>query len=176
MQKLSMIESATNMMDFGIFMEVIKHAVKNRMEMRPEKFIKHLIFGKGYRELSPVQLSDEINKQKTPPLIIDLRGKDKFKKGHIHGSVLHSFDDFLRQILIDDGYRAHRNRSVVLVCDTGQKSKVAASVLADEGFLKVFSLNRGMRRWNRWQKLMSLCRQNREKRFHICSLIANREK
>ncbi|MBC8180423.1 rhodanese-like domain-containing protein, partial [candidate division KSB1 bacterium] len=142
-----------------------------RFDMGPKEFIKHLMFGKGYDELTPPQLSQKLGLPGKEPLIIDLRDKHKFKLGHISGAVLHPFDDFLRNVLIDGGYLAYKDKPVVLVCDTGHQSRVAASVLADEEFLKVSSLKRGMRRWNRWEKLVSNCTRSKNKWFHICNYI-----
>jgi rhodanese-related sulfurtransferase len=169
MERLVMIESAYNAMDIGIFKDVIQNSLKTRFEMGPKEFLKHLMFGKGYGELTPPQLRLKLESPEKKPLIIDLRDKHKFRKGHIGGAVLHPFDDLLRQILMDDGYRGYKESPIVLVCDTGHQSRVAASVMADEGFLKVSSLKRGMRRWNRWEKLASNCRQSRSKGFHICN-------
>ena len=42
---------------------------------------------------------------------------------------------------------------MVLVCDTGQLSKVAAAIMAEDGFTQVYSIKGGMRRWNRWMTL-----------------------
>jgi rhodanese-related sulfurtransferase len=173
MHKLSMIESVYNLLDMGIFLEIAKRARKTRIEMDPKNFLKHLILGKGYKEYTPLQLSNVLKKKGDAPLIVDLRDKDTFKKSHIPEAVQHPFDFFLRDVLINDGYAAYKNRPIVLVCDTGQKSKVAASILSDEGFSNVFSLNRGMRRWTRWQKVLSNCRLNRDKPFHICKLLAD---
>ncbi len=173
MQRLALIESVCNRMDIGVFMEILKHAGKVRIKMAPGIFMKHLLFGKGYNELTPPQLSQKLNHPKTAPLIVDLREKHKFRKGHIKGAVLHLFDEFLGEILMDDGYAGYKNRLVVLVCDTGQKSRVAASILSDEGFTRVVSLNRGMRRWNRWETLLSRCGQKRgeNKKFYICNFL-----
>ncbi len=169
MKKLALIESIYNILDSGIYMEMARHAKKTRVEMGPKAFMKHLLFGRGYNELIPPQLTQKLKARKTTPLIVDLREKEKFKKGHIKGAVLHPFDDFLREIIVDEGYREFQNRAVVLLCDTGQKSRVAASILSDEGFLKVSSLKRGMRRWNRWEALLFRCRRKQNSPFHICS-------
>jgi len=67
---------------------------------------------------------------------------------------LHPFDDFLKSVLMDRDYREFKQRKLVLVCDTGHQSRVAASILAEEGFAKAYSLNRGMRRWSKWQNLL----------------------
>jgi rhodanese-related sulfurtransferase len=173
MQRLALVESVWNRLDIGIYMEIWKHARKVRINMAPGIFMKHLFFGKGYHELTPPRLSRKLNHPETAPLIVDLREKHKFRKGHIKGAVLHLFDDFLGEVLMDDGYADYKDRLVVLVCDTGQKSRVAASILSDEGFTRVVSLNRGMRRWSRWEWLLSRCgqEQGRVKKFHICNFL-----
>ena len=173
MEKLRVVESIYNLLDTGIYMEIARHAKKARFEMGLKSFLKHLLFGRGFNEITPPELTQKLNTQKAPPLVVDLREKERFKKCHIKGAILHSFDDFLRQIVVDDGYMELKNRAIVLVCDTGQKSRVAASVLSDEGFLKVSSLKRGMRRWNRWEKLLSRCRQKKDNKFHICRVLLN---
>ncbi len=171
MGRLRIIESIYNFLDVGIYLEIAEHAKKVRFEMGVSAFLNHLFFGKGYKEISPFQLGEKLATQENEPLIVDLREHDRFKKGHICSAILHPFDDFLREIIVEEGYGDYKNRSIILVCDTGQKSRVAASILSDEGFLKVFSLNRGMRRWNRWQKLLSHCGQKQNNKFHICSII-----
>jgi rhodanese-related sulfurtransferase len=171
MKRLVILESIYNALDTGIFIDMVQNSLKTRFDMGFTEFMKHLIFGKGYDELTPPQLTQNLEGLGKKPLIIDLRDKHKFKMGHIRGAVLHSFDDFLRDVLIDHMYLAYKDNPIVLVCDTGHQSRVAASVLADEKFLKVSSLKRGMRRWNRWEKLVSNCLQSKMKRFHICNYI-----
>jgi rhodanese-related sulfurtransferase len=173
MERLVVIESINNAMDMGIFREVIQNSLKTRFEMGPKEFLKHLMFGIGYDELTPPQLSRKLENPEQKPLIIDLRDNYKFKEGHISGAVLHPFEDLLRDVLMDDRYLAYKNSPIVLVCDTGHQSRVAASVLTDEGFLKISSLKRGMRRWNRWKKLVSNCRQSKNKSFYICHYFFN---
>ena len=176
MERLVMIESIYNAMDMGIFREVVQNSLKTHFEMGHKEFLQHLIFGKGYDELTPPQLSLKLESPEKKPLIIDLRDKHKFREGHIGNAILHPFDDFLRDVLMDNGYLAYKDSPVVLVCDTGHQNRVAASVMADQGFLKISSLKRGMRRWDRWEKLVLNCRKSKNNRFDICNYIFNIKK
>lgn len=144
--------------------ESLKNSVKMKMEMGFKEFFDHLIFGKGYFELTPPQLSAQMALQ-PDLLIVDLRDVRKYDQSHIEGAVSHPFDDFLQRVLMGTEYRAVKSRELVLVCDTGHQSRVAASILAEEGYAKVFSLKRGMRRWRRWQELV---RSHTENQGMIC--------
>ena len=66
--------------------------------------------------------------------------------------------------MLDQKYADYMDKEMVLVCDTGHKSRVAGTILAEEGFKKIDSLSRGMRRWNRWQKLLTQCNSENTKR------------
>ncbi len=153
MNRLAMIESAQNFFDYGVFIETLKNSVKAKMEMGLKDFIRHLLFGKGYFELTPAELSEQM--ALNPGFqIVDLREEGKYKKDHIERAVSHPFDDFLKSVLVDGEYNKFKQKKLVLVCDTGHKSRVAAAILAEEGFESVFSLNRGVHRWNKWQNLL----------------------
>ncbi len=171
MKRIEWIESIYNMMDAGVFMQTFQNALKKKIEMNPLSFIKRLILGEGYQSVTPPQLTRELSIPNKNVLVIDLRDKRDFIKGHIDGAVWHPFDDFLGDIVMNNGYADCRQKPIVLVCDTGLKSKVAASVLADEGFSGVLSLKRGMRRWNRWEALLHFCKNSQDKSFFICRYV-----
>ncbi len=170
MNRLAMIESTQNFFDYGVFIETLKNSLKVKMEMGLKDFIYHLFLGKGYFELTPAKLSEEM--ELNPDLlIVDLREEEKYKKDHIEGAVLHPFDDFLKSVLVDGEYNEFKKKKLVLVCDTGHKSRVAASILAEEGFENAFSLTRGMHRWNKWQNLLLIHERAQSRRFHLCKLV-----
>ncbi len=169
--RLALIESIYNFFDVGVVIESFKNSLKVKMEMGVKDFLKHLLFGKGYNEMTPPQLTRKMETFKNNIRIVDLRDKNKFKIRHIKGAILHEFDDFLKDVLVDGKYHELKARPLILVCDTGHQSRVASSILAGEGFLRVYSLNRGMRRWNKWQKLLFKHMVSQNKKFHICKLI-----
>ena len=167
MHLLAIIESIRNVFDCGIVIETLKNSLNTEMEMGLKDFIRHLLFGKDYAELTPPKLSEKMELHQEL-LIVDLRDERKYKQNHIKGAVSHSFDDFLKSILIDGEYSEFKPKDVVLVCDTGHQSRVAASILSEEGFVHAASLNRGMRRWNRWQTLLRNQEVFQQKKLHCC--------
>jgi len=101
--RLAIIESIYNFFDIGVVMESFKNSLKVKMEMGAKDFLKHLFWGKGYNELTPTQLTRESEALKNNIHIVDLRDKNKFRKGHIEGAILHGFDDFLKDVFFEQG-------------------------------------------------------------------------
>ena len=161
MKTLAIIESIKNIFDVGVIIESLNNARKHRFEMDIVEFSKQLFWGKGYYNITPPQLSEKMEKSGNDVLVIDLREKEQFEKGSIETAISNPFDAFLKSVLVDQKYADYLDKEIVLVCDTGHMSRVAGAILAQEGFKKVYSLSRGMRRWNRWQKILTQC--NRQK-------------
>jgi rhodanese-related sulfurtransferase len=157
MKIIKVIESLMNFFDIGIIIESIQNSIKHKFELDFVEIFKYLLWGKGYYQLTPPQLTEKLKNKELNSLIIDLREKEQYEKNHIEGSISIPFDDFFRSVFIEQKYSAYIEKDIVLVCDTGHMSRVAGSVLAEEGFKKVYSLKRGMRRWRRWQNLVKFC-------------------
>ncbi len=157
MNTLKLIESIISFFDVGAVLESLKHYREQGLEMDLGEFMKILLLGKGYKELTPAQLSEKINSSHSDLVIIDLRETEKFQKDGISRAISDPFDDLLRGVLLDQKYTDDLDKEIMLICDTGQKSRVAGSILADEKFKHIYSIKGGMRRWNRWQRLVSGC-------------------
>ena len=138
--------------------ESIKNSRKQSFEMDFREFIKHLLLGRGYANITPPQLSEKIKEGENKISIIDLRESEKFETSHIQNALSSGFDHFLKEVLIDGKYMDDLDREMILVCDTGHMSRVAGAILAEEGFRRIYSLKGGMRRWNSWQGLIALYR------------------
>ena len=163
MKMLKIIESIRNFLDVGVIIESIKNARKRRFEMGMVEFLKQLFWGKGYDNITPPQLSEKAEKRGNDFLVIDLREKEQFEKGSIETAISNPFDAFLKSVLVDQKYADYLDKEIVLVCDTGHMSRVAGAILAEEGFKKTYSLSGGMRRWNRWQKILTQCNSQKYK-------------
>ena len=166
MKRIVIIERITNTFDLGYFREVFFRALKKEMEMGPKEFISKLFRARGFALLTPPNY-ETLERKSTDLLTVDLREKHQFDAGHLPGAVSHPFDDFLGAVLMEGGYRESQSSPVVLVCDTGHMSRVAAGILWEAGFKKVYSISRGMRRMNRWERIKM--RHNRSKGFR-CSV------
>ena len=147
------LESFFNAIDIGTVFEAIAHYRRRSWKVDPKEVIKYMITGKGYTNLTPPQTSRLLLESKNNVLIFDLRDTETYRKNHINGSISKPIDDFLQEIFQGIYSSVKTDSKIVLVCDTGQLSKVAAAILAEEGFAHVYSIKGGMRRWNRWMKL-----------------------
>lgn len=77
------------------------------------------------------------------PLIVDVREPDEFAGGHIPGARLLPLDDLPLRFR-----ELPRDREIVLVCRSGNRSGVAQQWLRARGFRQVRNLVGGMLRWN----------------------------
>jgi hydroxyacylglutathione hydrolase len=75
--------------------------------------------------------------------ILDVRGDDEYASGHIDGARHH----WLARITRDELPELDPGRPVTLVCQSGYRSMVAASLLQAHGFDRVRSIDGGMEAW-----------------------------
>jgi rhodanese-related sulfurtransferase len=77
--------------------------------------------------------------------ILDVRGRDEWDDGHIPGSTLATYHDFTG---IPDGIDT--SRPIAVICASGQRSAVAASLLKRYGAEDVFHVvDGGVPEWRR---------------------------
>ncbi|HCY86228.1 MAG TPA: hypothetical protein DHV36_13930 [Desulfobacteraceae bacterium] len=167
MKRLIMIEGIKNALDLGYFREVFFRALKKDMEMGPKEFIARLFRARGFSLLTPPGY-EALALESSDLIIVDLREKRQFDAGHLPGAVSHPFDDFLGDVLMAGQYRDKLSSPVVLICDTGHMSRVAASILSETGFTKLHSISRGMRRMNRWEHIKQVHRRSKNSRCPLC--------
>lgn len=77
--------------------------------------------------------------------VVDVRGKEEFKKGHIVDAL--NFP--LAEIKNNQGSMLEKFKSspIILVCNSGVTSSQAAHLLAKQGFEELFNLKGGMGEW-----------------------------
>jgi rhodanese-related sulfurtransferase len=126
--------------------------------MQMGEFFYRLLRGKGYHSVSVHELYRRLNEPRSAsgsaPLLVDLREPESYAEGLVQGAVLSPMDDFLREVVVHETYNDHRQREMILLCDTGHKSRVVASILAeDEGFSKVVNVRGGFRRYQRMLRM-----------------------
>ena len=78
-------------------------------------------------------------------LVIDVRDADAYAKGHLANAVNIPFDEFEGKISDLEGYK---EQTIVLICNTGNKSGKAAQMLVDKGFTKVYNAEDGMEEYD----------------------------
>lgn len=77
-------------------------------------------------------------------VVIDVRGAEDFRKGHI----VNARNVEIGQISADNAtLKKQKNKVLITVCDNGIVSNRAAALLRKAGFEKVFSLKGGLNAW-----------------------------
>jgi rhodanese-related sulfurtransferase len=153
MDSTIILESFLSAIDIGVVSESMNNYRKRSWQVDLGEIIKYMIIGKGYTHLTPPQTSLLLLENEDKVRTVDLRETETYEKNHINGSISRPIDDFLKEIFEGTYSSSKTDLKIVLVCDTGQLSKVAAAIMTEEGFTQVYSIKGGMRRWNRWMKL-----------------------
>lgn len=97
----------------------------------------------NYYELTSTDAISLINK--VNPIIIDVRTPSEYASGHIENSKLLPV-----QILADniDLLNDLKEEPILLYCQSGNRSTVAARILLDEGFSNIYNLRYGIGEWS----------------------------
>jgi sulfur-carrier protein adenylyltransferase/sulfurtransferase len=81
-----------------------------------------------------------------PPLLVDVREQDEWNEGHLPGAVHVPRGNLESRI---ERAAPDRSRSIVLYCQSGNRSAFAAKTLEDLGYENVVSLAGGFTDWKR---------------------------
>lgn len=103
------------------------------------------INSKQYPSLIKASLVNESKGEKN--LIVDLRDKTRYSAGHINGAVNKKFEDL--PSWFETGIKPFEFEKIILVCDDGQLSSYATSLLRLRGYGNVFAMRWGMSGWNK---------------------------
>lgn len=98
----------------------------------------------NYREINSKDAVELI--RNVAPLVLDVRTPDEYSRGHLKEAVLIPLQQLqVRWREIAD----HTNQDVLIYCATGNRSTVAAKILIDNGFKRIFNLRQGISGWER---------------------------
>lgn len=107
-------------------------------------------------EIFPWDLEEKLNCDQKP-ILVDIREPYEFDAMRIEGSL--NIPRGILETACDWGYEetnpdlvAARDREVVLMCKSGNRSALAAKVLQDMGYTAVMSLKTGLRGWNDYEQ------------------------
>ncbi|MBI1425203.1 MAG: rhodanese-like domain-containing protein [Gammaproteobacteria bacterium] len=107
------------------------------------------------KELFPWDLVDRV--QANDILVIDIREPYEYDAMHIQDSlnvprgILETACEYDFEETVPELVEA-RDKDVVLVCRSGNRSIFAAEVLQQMGYQKVYSLKTGLRGWNEFEQ------------------------
>jgi len=98
---------------------------------------------RAYEEITPQEAEQRLKQER--PLVVDVREPYEFARGHIAGSKsipLGQLGTRLKEF-------GPQDRTVIVVCQSGNRSSFAANQLASNGYKKVINLRGGMSAWQR---------------------------
>ncbi len=97
-------------------------------------------FGNPIPTISAAQAQEKI-RGKQPPLVLDVRQPYEYREGHIAGAKLIPLNELPTQTK-----KLPKNRQLIVVCRSGNRSRRASRILTGEGF-EVENLRGGMIAW-----------------------------
>jgi len=78
------------------------------------------------------------------PIILDVRTPREFARGHLKNSVLIPVQQLQSRM---DELAGFSDEPILIYCATGNRSTVAAKILIDKGFTRIFNLRHGISDW-----------------------------
>ncbi len=96
----------------------------------------------GVKTLSPSEATHYINKEEA--LVLDIRDKSDFKKGHISNAKNITNANLENRI---GELEKFKSKPIIVCCNTGQKAIAASKILHKKGFEAIYRLNGGMQAW-----------------------------
>ena len=98
----------------------------------------------NYRELTIDEAAVILRNES--PLLLDVRTRAEYGRGHIAGSVLIPVQELQLRVSELDAYK---NKDILLYCATGNRSTVASKILIDRGFTRILNMRRGIVAWSK---------------------------
>ena len=95
-------------------------------------------------EMSPREVAARLKKRDADFVLVDCRTRDEWDAGHVEGAMLVPMQEL--SIRLAD-LREHEDKSIVVMCRSGQRSCTVATVLRAEGFSSVRFMSGGILRW-----------------------------
>ena len=97
---------------------------------------------KGGTKVDPVEATRLINREGA--VVVDLRPSEEFSTGHITGSINISAEKLEQQL---NSMKHSKEAPLILVCKTGNNSKVVGGSLLRAGYSNVNLISGGMMTW-----------------------------
>lgn len=78
--------------------------------------------------------------------VIDIRTPDETKEGHLEGAL---FVDFLADDFLEEIEKLDKNKTYLIYCRSGNRTKRAGVKMKQAGFKKVFMMEGGYTAWEK---------------------------
>ena len=98
----------------------------------------------NYRAVTSSEAAELINN--IQPLILDVRTRGEYKRGHIENTVLIPLQELQSRWKEISTYK---NQDILIYCATGNRSTVASKILIDHGFKRIYNMRYGIKDWSK---------------------------
>ena len=105
------------------------------------------VFGnriRGIKEVDSIAALQLINHKNA--LVLDVREEDEYKAGHVLGAILIPLGKLKDRV---GDLEKHRDRPIVVVCRSGNRSATACVTLGKQGFTQAHNLAGGVMAWQK---------------------------
>jgi rhodanese-related sulfurtransferase len=99
---------------------------------------------RGVKEVSCAEALQLINHKEA--FILDVREPDEFKGGHLLNAKLIPLGKLRERI---GELERYREKPIVVVCRSGQRSATACALLGKDGFAQAYNLSGGVMAWQK---------------------------
>lgn len=100
--------------------------------------------GGGAKKISPLELPKLQNRESA--IVVDVCEPAAFKKGHIAQAINLPHDQIKDKIA---KLNKHKNKPIILVCQSGNRAARAASILRSNEFNQLYILEGGIAAWKK---------------------------
>jgi rhodanese-related sulfurtransferase len=97
-----------------------------------------------YQDVEAGEMSDVFAQARDQYLWVDVRTEEEYQAGHIP-HTLHIPHDQMESRYTE--LTPYRQQKILLLCRSGGRSVMAAEVLSQQGFMKLYNLKGGMLAW-----------------------------
>jgi len=111
---------------------------------RKGRIVAQELADNNYTEMRSAQAKELIDT--VHPYILDVRSAREFARGHIEGANLLPIREFQYRV---NELAPHKEEPIFIYCRSGNRSTVAAKILLDQGFERVYNLRYGIIEWAR---------------------------
>ncbi len=95
-------------------------------------------------DFAAISAQDAIRLMNGGALVLDLRAAEQFAAGHIGGARRMDSHEILKA---GETLKKHKDKPLIVYCETGSLAGAAARTLAAQGFTKALNLRGGLAAW-----------------------------
>lgn len=98
----------------------------------------------SYTNVEARELSQASEEKRNQYVWVDVRTEKEYQEGHIPNTILIPHDQMEQR---SDELLQYKDKEIMLVCRSGNRSAIAAETLAKKGFTNLYNLKGGMLEW-----------------------------